>query len=67
MKRLRILMFLVTVALHAIGAEAQGIATAERQRNHPVRALLIAAHPDDEYEMAGTIYRIANAGLEEAG
>jgi len=67
MKRLRILMFLVTVALHAIAAEAQDTAAAQRQRNHPVRALLIAAYPDDEYEMAGTFYRIANTGLEEAG
>jgi LmbE family N-acetylglucosaminyl deacetylase len=24
----------------------------------PIRALLIVAHPDDEYEMAGTIYKI---------
>jgi LmbE family N-acetylglucosaminyl deacetylase len=25
----------------------------------PIRALLIVAHPDDEYEMAGTIYKIS--------
>ena len=59
MKRFLAALFLVTVALHAIAAEARDTTPAEGQRIHPTRALLIVAHPDDEYEMTGTIYRIA--------
>jgi hypothetical protein len=31
---------------------------AARRRENPVRVLLVVAHPDDEYEVAGTVYRI---------
>jgi N-acetylglucosamine malate deacetylase 2 len=58
MKRFRILMFLTAMALHAIAVEAQGSSLAEGKSDHPIRAVVIVAHPDDEYEMAGTIYRI---------
>jgi N-acetylglucosamine malate deacetylase 2 len=60
MKRFPAILFVVTIALHAIAARAQDTAAADVRPGHPIRALLIVAHPDDEYEMAGTIYRITN-------
>jgi N-acetylglucosamine malate deacetylase 2 len=50
MRHILIFTFLVVTVTHPI--------TTGAQRDHPIRALLIVAHPDDEYEMAGTIYRI---------
>lgn len=47
---------LLTVGLNT-GAAAPGSARAQDQKV-PIRALLIVAHPDDEYEMAGAIYRV---------
>jgi len=41
----------------AIG-QPQNASTPGKQNGSPVRVLVVAAHPDDEYEMAGTIYRI---------
>jgi len=58
MKRFPVALFLVMFALHAIGAEARSTAPAAAPHVRPIRALLIVAHPDDEYEMAGTIYKI---------
>jgi N-acetylglucosamine malate deacetylase 2 len=60
MRRLTAVLFLVTIALHAMAARAQDAAPAGGPPGHSIRALLIVAHPDDEYEMAGTIYRITN-------
>jgi N-acetylglucosamine malate deacetylase 2 len=59
MRRFCILMLLALVPLQAIAAGAQDTAPSEAQHNQPFRALLVVAHPDDEYEMAGTIYKIA--------
>jgi N-acetylglucosamine malate deacetylase 2 len=57
MKRLLTALFLLTIALQAVTA-AQETARPEEARGGTIRALLIVAHPDDEYEMAGTIYKI---------
>jgi N-acetylglucosamine malate deacetylase 2 len=57
MKRFLIALFLLTAALQVIAA-AQGTARPEEPPGGTIRALLIVAHPDDEYEMAGTIYKI---------
>src|ERR1035437_2059470 len=38
------------------GSEWRVVAEAARK---PVRVLLVVAHPDDEYEVAGTVYRIS--------
>ena len=38
---------------------AQNGASPEEAAPKPVRVLLVVAHPDDEYEMAGTVYRIS--------
>jgi len=45
----------------AIGALYNGAAAQQTPSDteRPFRALLIVAHPDDEYEMAATVYRIA--------
>jgi LmbE family N-acetylglucosaminyl deacetylase len=52
-------LFLIAVALHASAGDAHDLGSAEAHTGRPIRALLIVAHPDDEYEMAGTIYKIA--------
>ena len=58
MKRFLIALFLLAAALHGAAA-AQGTARPEEAPGGgTIRALLIVAHPDDEYEMAGTIYKI---------
>lgn len=44
--------------LPIIGVGAQNSAVPDASKGAPIRALLIVAHPDDEYEVAGTIYRI---------
>jgi N-acetylglucosamine malate deacetylase 2 len=46
------------VALLTSATVAQNHAPREEARK-PVRVLLVVAHPDDEYEVAGTIYRIS--------
>jgi len=45
--------------LQSVAANAQKSLAPDAQRRAPLRALLIVAHPDDEYETAATIYRIA--------
>jgi hypothetical protein len=47
---------LTIVAFHS-SAAAQQKPRSDIER--PFRALLIVAYPDDEYEMAATVYRIA--------
>jgi len=49
-------IFLATVALPSSAAAQQ---TSRLDTERPFRALLIVAHPDDEYDMAATVYRIA--------
>lgn len=44
--------------LQSFAAGAQKPGALDVGRAEPIRALLIVAHPDDEYEMAGAIYRI---------
>ncbi len=48
------LLFTLSVA----GVKQTPAVGAARAAGHPIRALLVVAHPDDEYEMAATIYRI---------
>jgi LmbE family N-acetylglucosaminyl deacetylase len=57
MKRFLILSFLV-VAFSTDRAAAQSAMSSGVKNGGPVRVLLVVAHPDDEYEVAGTVYRI---------
>jgi LmbE family N-acetylglucosaminyl deacetylase len=57
MKRSIFLLFLM-VALSALSAVVGSTASSREQPTGPVRVLLVVAHPDDEYEVAGTVYRI---------
>src|ERR1700728_5079711 len=57
MRRFLILSFLVVAS--SIGAAAQAAVPSELKNRGPVRVLLVVAHPDDEYEVAGTVYRIS--------
>jgi LmbE family N-acetylglucosaminyl deacetylase len=57
MKRLLFFSLLV-VALSLSVAAAERPASTGKQAPG-VRVLLVVAHPDDEYEMAGTVYRLA--------
>ena len=57
MRRFLILSFLVVAS--SIGAAAQAAVPSELKTRGPVRVLLVVAHPDDEYEVAGTVYRIS--------
>jgi N-acetylglucosamine malate deacetylase 2 len=56
----RILNSILILSLWLPSAHAgQTVSTTTNTGGHPVRILLVVAHPDDEYEMAGTVYRIA--------
>jgi N-acetylglucosamine malate deacetylase 2 len=57
MKRFRVEFLFMMFALVAIGVGAPNAGQAPQPHVRPIRALLIVAHPDDEYEMAGTIYK----------
>jgi LmbE family N-acetylglucosaminyl deacetylase len=57
MKRFLILSF-VAIALSTGRAAAQYAESSRIEGRRPVRVLLVVAHPDDEYEVAGTVYRI---------
>jgi N-acetylglucosamine malate deacetylase 2 len=50
---------LLMVALLTIATVAQNGASPREVVRKPVRVLLVVAHPDDEYEVAGTVYRIS--------
>ena len=55
----RILSSILILSLWLPSARAgQTVSTTINTGAHPVRVLLVVAHPDDEYEMAGTVYRI---------
>ena len=58
MKPQPFLAFLV-VALLTSATVAQNGALPRELARKPVRVLLVVAHPDDEYEVAGTVYRIS--------
>jgi hypothetical protein len=47
------------VALFTGATVAQNGASPREMARKPVRVLLVVAHPDDEYEVAGTVYRIS--------
>jgi N-acetylglucosamine malate deacetylase 2 len=47
------------VALLTSATVAQNGASPREAPRKPVRVLLVVAHPDDEYEVAGTVYRIS--------
>jgi len=47
------------VALFASATVAQNGVSAPEMRRKPFRVLQVVAHPDDEYEVAGTVYRIS--------
>jgi N-acetylglucosamine malate deacetylase 2 len=56
----RLLTFLLIVSILPVSGGAAQISALSADKDiPPVRVLLVVAHPDDEYEMAGTIYRIA--------
>jgi N-acetylglucosamine malate deacetylase 2 len=58
MKPQPFLAFLVVALLTGATSARNGASPREMSRK-PVRVLLVVAHPDDEYEVAGTIYRIS--------
>src|SRR3984885_4156433 len=58
MKPLPFRAFLM-VALFTSATIAQNGASPREVARKPVRVLLVVAHPDDEYEVAGTVYRIS--------
>lgn len=49
---------LLMVALLTTARTAQNSASLREVTRKPVRVLLVVAHSDDEYEVAGTVYRI---------
>jgi N-acetylglucosamine malate deacetylase 2 len=49
----------LTVALLTSATVAQNDASPREMARKPVRVLLVVAHPDDECEVAGTVYRIS--------
>jgi LmbE family N-acetylglucosaminyl deacetylase len=59
--RMKLLPFpaFLMVALFTGATIAQNGASAREVTRKPVRVLLVVAHPDDEYEVAGTVYRIS--------
>jgi LmbE family N-acetylglucosaminyl deacetylase len=58
MKPQLFLAFLM-VALFTSATAAQNSAPPREAARKPVRVLLVVAHPDDEYEVADTVYRIS--------
>jgi LmbE family N-acetylglucosaminyl deacetylase len=58
MKRRSVILPLSISIAYAPGGKAQDNFSAAIRGSVPIRALLVVAHPDDESEMAGTIYRI---------
>jgi len=58
MKPQPVLAFLMVALLTSATVAENGASPREAARK-PVRVLLVVAHPDDEYEVAGTVYRIS--------
>lgn len=57
---MRITFLLLFVAALSVGAASAGDAASSPTKDKGApRVLLVVAHPDDEYEMAGTLYRIS--------
>ena len=61
MKRIILLLssFFLVAALSSRSASAQNTGSSSAKGKKAFRVLLVVAHPDDEYEMAGTVYRIS--------
>jgi LmbE family N-acetylglucosaminyl deacetylase len=56
----RFVLFLLVVAALSSGAgTAQNTGSSPKKARGGTRVLLVVAHPDDEYEVAGTVYRIS--------
>jgi N-acetylglucosamine malate deacetylase 2 len=51
-------LYLLMVALSTCSAVGRDSGWGDEKARKPVRVLLVVAHPDDEYEVAGTVYRI---------
>jgi N-acetylglucosamine malate deacetylase 2 len=58
MKRYLLFSLLVIAITNTVGGRAQTAAPTAVHESTSSRVLLVVAHPDDEYEMAGTVYRI---------
>jgi hypothetical protein len=58
MKPQPFLVFLMVALLTSATVAQNGASPLEVARK-PVRVLLVVAHPDDEYEVGGTVYRIS--------
>lgn len=58
MKQASLLSVIFTLMLTAACAQAPGSPSPSLDGGPPARILLVVAHPDDEYEMAATVYRI---------
>jgi N-acetylglucosamine malate deacetylase 2 len=58
MKRL-VGFFLLMIGLSPIAVAAGNVVSSEHGPGERIRVLLVVAHPDDEYEVAGTVYRIS--------
>lgn len=61
MRRIGLLLFFLfsAAALSSSSASARNAASSLTKDKRAVRVLLVVAHPDDEYEMAGAVYRIS--------
>ena len=57
--KLRPFLAFLMVALLTSATVAQSGASPREVARKPVRVLLVVAHPDDEYEVSGTVYRIS--------
>ena len=56
----RFVLFLLMVGVLSSGAAtAQNSGSSPKKARGGIRVLLVVAHPDDEYEVAGTVYRIS--------
>jgi N-acetylglucosamine malate deacetylase 2 len=58
MKRYVVISVFVIAIAGAVAGKAQTAAPIAAPESTSSRVLLVVAHPDDEYEMAGTVYRI---------
>ena len=58
MKRFVLYLFFIA-ALSNGAASARDTTSSPKNEGRGVRVLLVVAHPDDEYEVAGTLYRIS--------
>jgi N-acetylglucosamine malate deacetylase 2 len=57
--KLRPFLAFLMITLFTGATAAQNAPLPQEVARKPVRVLLVVAHPDDEYELAGTVYRIS--------